>query len=346
MKIILLSGGSGKRLWPLSNETRSKQFLKVLQSPTNEIESMIQRVWRQLGASHLQHNTYISTSAAQIDLIEDQLGADVSLIIEPLRRDTFPAISLAITYIHSVVGVSRDEVITVVPVDLYVDNSFFSIVKKLEHCIGQSGADIALIGVKPNFPSTNYGYIIPRDHNNGSKHSEYFNVQQFIEKPTEKTSQQLIKQHALWNCGVFAFKLGYMLDQLKHKGYPIHYIEFIQQYSNHPKISFDYEILEKAQRIVVIPYLGKWRDLGSWSTLTETIEANVMGRGLICDNCNDVHIMNELNIPIIASGVSDLIIAASPDGIFVANKNNSDDIKEILNNEHVRSLIQAKRKSF
>lgn len=124
MKLVLLSGGSGKRLWPLSNDTRSKQFLKVLESKEGQNESMVQRVWSQIEAVGLGKSTVIATSKTQRDMIHSQVGTDIPLIIEPERRDTFPAIALAAAYLHSEEKVSEDEVVVVLPVDPYVNDAF------------------------------------------------------------------------------------------------------------------------------------------------------------------------------------------------------------------------------
>src|ERR1700730_17166305 len=166
MKLILLSGGSGKRLWPLSNDSRSKQFIKMLPSKENELESMVQRLWRQLDLNHLLDIAYVSTCKTQVDSIQSQLGTQVPLIIEPEQRDTFPAIALAATYLYSVIGVNLNEVITVMPVDPFIENQFFNKVKDLENAIQQLDIDIALIGVNPTYASTKYGYILPEKEKN------------------------------------------------------------------------------------------------------------------------------------------------------------------------------------
>ena len=133
MKLVLLSGGSGKRLWPLSNDARSKQFLKVLQCKhSDEFESMVQRVWGQLDAVGLADFSFVATSKFQIDIIYSQLGHDIPVIVEPMRRDTFPAIALAATYLYSVADIPLNEVICILPVDSYVEDNFFERLKDLE----------------------------------------------------------------------------------------------------------------------------------------------------------------------------------------------------------------------
>lgn len=326
MKLVLLSGGSGKRLWPLSNDTRSKQFLKVLEGAQVK-ESMVQRVWGQLQEVGLGGAAVIATSKMQRDMIHSQLGSDVPLIIEPKRRDTFPAIALAASYLYSGEGVSEDEVVSVLPVDPYVDAAFFLRVQELESVLTESNADLALMGVQPTYPSSKYGYIVP----NGSVDRDMpFTVGRFTEKPSEEEAEQLIRDHALWNCGVFAFKLGYVLDLLKEKELPLDYELLSDQYDRLPKISFDYEVVEKAGHIVALPYEGYWKDLGTWNTLTEEMITSQIGKGIITDDCHNTHLVNELDIPVTVLGIKDAIIAASPDGILVADKAASPRIKEII----------------
>lgn len=344
MKLILLSGGSGKRLWPLSNDSRSKQFLKMLTCPGNELESMVQRLWRQLDLNQLLDNSYISTSKTQVDIIQSQLGTQIPLIIEPERRDTFPAIILAATYLYSIIGVNLNEVITVMPVDPFVENQFFDKIKDLEDVIKQSGMDIVLIGVNPTYASTKYGYIIPdNDQRNNQQSQTYINVKGFKEKPTEEQAQQLIEQHALWNCGVFAFKLGYMINQLEKRGLSTQYDEIIRHYERLPKISFDYEIVEKAEKVAVIPYKGYWKDLGTWNTLTEDMQANIIGRGSMSDDCINTHLINELDIPVVVLGTSNVVVATSPDGILVSDKSTSHHVKEIVKDFGQRPMFEERR---
>ncbi len=276
MKLVLLSGGSGKRLWPLSNDTRSKQFLRVLESNSDEKQSMVQRVWGQLETVGLAESSVIATSKMQRGMILRQLGMDVPLIIEPERRDTFPAIALAASYLYSIQNVAEDEVVVVLPVDPYVEDGFEK-VKEIERVLLNSKADLALVGVKPTYPSAKYGYIVPKDHITGES---YITVNHFTEKPSEEKAQTLIDMNALWNCGVFAFKLKYLLDILIEKDLPLNYDKLSLQYKNLPKISFDYEVVEKANHIVALPYDGYWKDLGTWNTLTEEMATSQIGKGV------------------------------------------------------------------
>lgn len=340
MKLILLSGGSGKRLWPLSNDARSKQFLKVLEARNNKLESMVQRVWGQLNNVNLQDSTVIATNKSQVDIIYSQLGYQVPLIIEPSRRDTFPAIALATSYLYSLENVELSEVVAVLPVDSFVDDCFFNNIKDLEKVLKSSGADLAVVGVKPTFPSSKYGYIVPEDE---ELLKNYRKVKHFTEKPDEINANKLIEQGAFWNCGVFAFKLGFLISILENKGLPTSYEKLLDKYSTLPKISFDYEVVEKINNTVVIPYEGYWKDLGTWNTLTEEMVGNQIGKGIICEESLNTHLINELDIPVTVLGVSDVVIAVSADGILVADKGKSPKIKELIGGFDDRPMYEERR---
>ncbi|OKP83292.1 mannose-1-phosphate guanylyltransferase [Paenibacillus sp. P3E] len=326
MRIVLLSGGSGKRLWPISNDARSKQFLKVLKNEDKKRESMIQRVWEQLKCAKLEGISYIATNKAQVEMIQNQLGTETNLIVEPERRDTFPAIALAVTYLYSVEKVSKDEVIVVIPVDPYVEQGFFEKLKELEQVILSNEADLALIGVNPIYPSEKYGYIVPDV--NGLINNRC-SVSHFREKPTQDQALKLIGMGALWNCGVFAFKLDKIISILRDKNYLINYEDLLHEYASMPKISFDYEVLEKSENIIALSYNGYWKDLGTWNTLTEEMTEPLLGKGVISGDSVDVHVINELDIPVVVLGLSNIIVAASPDGILVSEINASPRVKDI-----------------
>ena len=206
MNIILLSGGSGKRLWPLSNDIRSKQFIKLFKD-NDEYESMVQRVYRQITTVDSNANITIATSKSQASAIKNQLEEKASICVEPCRRDTFPAIVLATAYLHDELGVAENEAVVVCPVDPYVDDTYYEAVKTLQVLAEQDDTNLTLMGIEPTYPSEKYGYIIPEDGKDVSK------VREFKEKPDTETAKKYLSQNALWNAGIFAFKLGYLLDK-------------------------------------------------------------------------------------------------------------------------------------
>lgn len=341
MKIVLLSGGSGKRLWPLSNELRSKQFLKVLPGVDGGKESMVQRVWRQLEQSSLSGSSFIAAGASQTEMIRSQLPGRVPVIVEPSRRDTFPAIALASVYLYSIANAGLQETVTVLPVDPFVEEDFFHTVSSLEEILERNSADIALIGVKPTYPSEKYGYILP-DHP-ADRGASCFRVKAFKEKPEKSLAKQYIAESAYWNCGVFSFRLNYMIQLLIDKGLPIHYEELARQYDQLEKISFDYEVVEKADCVVMVPYEGEWKDLGTWNTLTEEIPSAVSGKGSISSDCGNTHLINELDIPVAVLGLSNIVVATGPDGILVADKSASPRLKEFISDLEQRPMYEERR---
>ncbi|SFS38987.1 sugar phosphate nucleotidyltransferase [Paenibacillus sp. 453mf] len=342
MKLILLSGGSGKRLWPLSNDARSKQFLRILDSPGGSKESMVQRVWRQIKSAGLEDNAYIATSYSQVEIISNQLGNNINLVVEPERRDTFPAIALAATYLYSIEGISLDETIAVLPVDPFVQEDFFNVVKKLDDVLKISDADLALIGVKPTYPSEKYGYIIP-DIKEKDYSFDHMSVKQFVEKPHKSKAEAMISQNAFWNCGVFAFKLDYLINILIDLELPIQYEAMLKQYNILPAISFDYKVVEKANNIVVTAYDGYWKDLGTWNTLTDEMSNYIEGRGYISEDSSNTHLINELNLPVTILGLSNIVVATSADGILVSDKEASPKIKDVLKGDNSRPMYEERR---
>lgn len=339
MRLVLLSGGSGKRLWPLSNDSRSKQFLKVLDNQSGVKVSMVQRVWSQLKESGLGGTSIIATSHAQVDMLKSQLGMDAPIVIEPERRDTFPAIALACSFLHSVQKCNLDEVIAILPVDPYVGNAFFNRIKDLENALLESDAELALIGVKPTFPSEKYGYIVPGN----VEENERLMVDHFKEKPNLNEAVELIGKNALWNCGVFAFKLGFILEELKKRELPTEYEKLLPIYSLLPKNSFDYEVVEKTKKIIALPYDGYWKDLGTWNTLTDEMAVKITGKGVMSSELKNSHIVNELDIPIALLGLDDVVVAASPDGILVTHKDSSSKVKEYVDRLGGRPMYEERR---
>ncbi len=321
MNIILLSGGSGKRLWPLSNDIRSKQFIKIFKTEDGGYESMVQRVYRQIKSVDPDATVTIATSKAQVSAIHNQLGEDVGVSVEPCRRDTFPAIALATSYLHDVMGVPADESVVVCPVDPYVEDDYFVAIKNLCEQASKGEANLVLMGIEPTYPSEKYGYIIPKTD------AETSEVESFKEKPYAKTAEEYIKKGALWNGGVFAYKLSYVLNKAHELIDFTDYQDLFSKYEILTKISFDYAVVEKEPKIQVMRFSGEWKDLGTWNTLTEAMDQPTIGDAVLNDSCENVHVLNELNVPVICMGLHDVVVSASPEGILVSDKEQSSYIK-------------------
>ena len=327
MQIILLSGGSGKRLWPLSNDARSKQFLKLLPSPDGGKESMIQRVVRQIKSARLTDDIVVATSANQLGAIENQLNGQPSVVTEPCRRDTFPAILLACSYLADK-GTSMDEPVIVMPCDSYTEDEYFRVLAKMADAVEENASDIVLMGIEPTYPSAKYGYIVPDSERTSNG---VMSVKRFTEKPDVATAEKLITEGALWNGGVFAFRLGYIMDLAKHLVPDSSFQALHDGYADLTKISFDYAVVEKAKSVAVVPYSGKWKDLGTWNTLTDELEEHCHGN-VVTDDSETSYVFNELGIPVVCIGANDMVIAASPDGILVSTLKQSENLKNLVGN--------------
>ncbi len=338
MNIVLLSGGSGKRLWPLSNDTRSKQFIKIFKTADGSYESMVQRVYRQILSVDASAAVTIATSKSQVSAIHNQLGTDVGISVEPCRRDTFPAIALAAAYLHDVQMIPEKESVVVCPVDPYVEQDYFEALKALGERAATSSANLVLMGIEPTYPSAKYGYIIPKDKENVSQ------VSVFKEKPDEETAKSYIASGALWNGGVFAFRLGYVLKRA-HELIAFHdYRDLYEKYDTLTKVSFDYAVVEHESEIEVMRFGGMWKDMGTWNTLTEAMESPSIGKAILNDSCDNVHVVNELDVPVLCMGLKDVVVSASPEGILVSDKIQSSYIKPFV--DEIDQQIMFAEKSW
>ena len=299
MKILLLSGGSGQRLWPLSNDFCSKQYIKVLSGDDGR-QSMLQRVFSQLKSVKKSDDAVIIASEAQKDIIYSQLGSDTKIAFEPSRKDTFPAILLGCSWLYER-GSNEDEIVVVMPVDPYVGRDYFENFEVLSNKLIESGSDIALMGAIPSYPSEKYGYIIP-----GEKKDGYFEIKGFKEKPQLEEAEELLKQKALWNCGVFCFRLSLMKDYCLKCGFEFSYSEIKENYEKLPTISFDYEVLERRGNKIGIE-------------------------------------VNTLDIPLIVMGTDNLIVSATYDGILVADKEKSSYLKDSLKKIKISPRYEERR---
>lgn len=338
MHIILLSGGSGKRLWPLSNEIRSKQFIKLFKNENNEYESMVQKVYRQIHAVDPEAKITIATSNAQVSSLRNQLGDNISICAEPCRRDTCPAILLAASYLHDEIHVEKEETVVVCPVDPYVENSYYEAVFALDACVQAGTANLTLLGIEPTAPSNKYGYIIPETTDRVAR------VRAFKEKPDVIDAEKYLAAGALWNAGVFACKLGYLLDAAYKIAGSADYKELFIHYEKLERISFDYAVVEKEQSIQVLRYAGEWRDVGTWNMMAEVMSEPVKGNVILDETCENICVINEQEVPLLCMGCKNMVVAASGDGIFVADKTQSGAMKQYV--ERISTVVHFAEKSW
>lgn len=324
--VVLLSGGSGTRLWPLSNSSRSKQFLKVLRDEEGNHVSMVQRVFSQIAAVGSGLDVTIATSASQADALAMQVGGRYALAAEPERRNTAPAIMLACAHLSLVQGASDNDAVVVMPIDTYAGQDYYDRIPAIASMVNSGVSDLVLLGVTPTHPSEKYGYIIPATTEGAS-----WPVETFREKPDEETAASYIAQGGLWNCGVFGFRLGWLRELSRSYVDAASYSEMIERYRELPRNSFDYEVVERAENVSVMPYAGTWKDLGTWNTLSEEMDEETSGDVWLDETtCINVHAINETGLPMVVAGISDAVVVATPDGILVSGKEASTHIKGIV----------------
>jgi len=323
--MILLSGGSGKRLWPLSNEIRSKQFLRVLKDGRGGYESMLQRVFRQLRAEFPAAHVVVATGAAQREQILSQLGDAVDIVSEPQRRDTFPAIALAATFLHDRCGSPDEDVVVVLPVDVFAEQHYFTTIGRMCEVVEAGIAELVLMGIAPTFASSRFGYMVP-----GKPAEGCALIERFVEKPSLELAADLIAGGALWNGGVFACELGYLMEIVRSHVGTLSFSRLHDSYGTLEKTSFDYAVVEKATSVAMVPYNGMWKDLGTWDTLAQEIGPQGIGEQLLSTTTEGTVVINELGIPVVVVGTRNLIVATSPDGILVSDAQPGVELKPLV----------------
>lgn len=335
MQIILLSGGSGKRLWPLSNGVRSKQFIKVFPGEGGETESMVQRMYRGFKDAAPDVGITVTTLKAQASQLINQLGERVDLCVEPVRRDTFPAVALASLYLKDVKKLSPEEPVIVCPVDPYVGPEYFRRICDMAKAVEKGDNSLVLMGIRPTYPSEKYGYIITDGD---------MKVLSFKEKPCLSEAEELFKSGAWWNGGIFGFKLEYMLKISGDRTGFDTFSDLKDNYESLTPISFDYEVTEKETDIGMVPFYGEWKDIGTWNTFSEVMAGNSSGKVRMDDTCENTHIVNEMDVPLLAMGLKNVVVAVSSDGILVADKGASSYMKPLV--DEIAEPVKYAEKSW
>ena len=208
--------------------------------------------------------------------------------------------------------------------------------KALQELAEQGNANLTLMGIEPTYPSEKYGYIIPESGENVSK------VKEFKEKPDVGTAKKYLAQSALWNAGIFAFKLGYLLDKAHSMIDFEDYRDLFNKYDTLTKISFDYAVVEKESSIQVLRYSGDWKDVGTWNMMAEVMADKTKGKAVLDEICENTNVVNELNIPILCMGCKDMIIAASGDGILISDKERSGYMKPYVEKIETEAMYAEK----
>ena len=338
MRMILLCGGGGKRLWPISNNVHSKQFIQVFDDGNGGFQSMLERVIREIRMINPDQQVTIASGRVQTEEVRSQLGYDVSMTEEPSRRNTFPAISLAASYLKDHDRVDPSEPVVIFSVDSYADHSFYEKLFTLAEIVESGRANLVLMGIEPNEPSDKYGYIIP------SGKEEISDVLEFHEKPDPETAKKYIQEdHALWNAGVFACRLNYLLNRAERVFGSCSYSYLVAHYPELKQISFDYAVVEKESSRAVVRYNGTWADAGTWESIADLMNNKSSGQVVEDDGCENTYVVNHLDFPILAIGVKNMIVAAGRDGILLCDKKDITKLKSMVDQVWLEPRVIGKR---
>lgn len=335
---IILAGGSGSRLWPLSRELYPKQLLNI-----NGDKSLLQSTFERLKTFMPAENIISITNTKHTSNVKMQLenlSDKISVLSEPLSKNTAPAIALATKFIQQNSD-EKDPVILVVPSDHLIKNTkhFISTVKKGEK-LAKEGY-IVTFGIEPDYPETGYGYInILNQHIH-----EGFKVKEFVEKPNTKTAQKYIEAKTyFWNSGIFMFKASTMIEEIKKLAPEIaktmeefdfsktDKIEY-NLFDKMPNISIDYAIMEKSDKIALVKLESDWNDLGSWQSIYDVSNKdsnhNVMIGHVLDEGSKNSFVYSSSKL-VATIGLEDTVIVETEDAILACKKDKTQDVKKIF----------------
>jgi len=356
MKFLVLAGGSGTKLWPLSRKNFPKQFLKLPAREGNTCESFFQKTLKRLClyqepeifiVTNEKHKFYVIN---QIEEVSKQLKNKPAfeIILEPASKNTAPAIALALRYAIKK-GVSQEEVFFVSPSDHLIkpDEEFMDYIKASEE-IAKKGY-IVTFGIKPTRAETGYGYIKVRSKD--TEGESFYRVERFVEKPNIETAKKYIEEGSyFWNSGMFAFRVDTIVEEFKKYApqlgefFQKSYEEAVKDFPDLSDISIDYAIMEKTDKAALLPLNVFWSDIGSWEALYDILDKDASGNAVVANSIN-IDTKGSLIVGnkrfITTLGLQDTVIVETDDALLIAKKGECQKVKDIVKILSEKALPQV-----
>ncbi len=334
MKLIILAGGGGTRLFPLSRTCLPKQFLKLGNS-----DSLLTQTVKRFLPLIKPSEIVVVTNKEYIHHVKTELAtcgaSGAHILLEPVARNTAPAIALAARFCQEELGAAAEEVLFVTPAD-HIIQPIDKFIKNVRQAVDLADlGQVVTLGIKPDKPETGYGYIQA-----GEVLGTGYKVASFREKPDKDTAEQyLAAGNYYWNSGMFAFTTGCIMEEFREHAPEIYqlvsapFTEVLNKFDNMPSISIDYAVAEKSSRVVMAPLTAYWNDIGSWDAIYDVLQKDHSGNAIQGD-CLPIDCSNTLmlgrNRLIAGIGLEDVLVVETDDVIVVAKRGESQKVKDVV----------------